>query len=107
MRDLAVLYFERGVHWIFHFDLPDRQSTPTAVRMQWSSQVFECRAFPTAAAKISRPKTDASPTHSSNAFPSPVSLSTEICFGLRLVYPAGDGSAAILRSMAPNSRRVR
>jgi hypothetical protein len=56
--------------------------------------------------KISKPKTDASPTHSSNTFPSPVSLSTEICFGLRLAYPAGDGSAAILRSMPPNSRRV-
>jgi hypothetical protein len=48
--------------------------------------------------KISKPKTDASLTHSSNTFPSPVSLSTEICFGLRLAYPAGDGSAAILRS---------
>jgi hypothetical protein len=36
--------------------------------------------------KISKPKTDASPTHSSNTFPSPVSLSTEICFGLRLAY---------------------
>jgi hypothetical protein len=34
--------------------------------------------------KIAKPKTDASPTHSSNTFPSPVSLSTEICFGLRL-----------------------
>ena len=48
-------------------------------------------------AKISKPKTDASPTHSSNTFPSPVSLSIEIYFGLRLAYPAGDGSAAILR----------
>src|ERR1035437_7145241 len=36
--------------------------------------------------KISKPKTDASPTHSSNTFPSPVSLSNEICFGLRLAY---------------------
>jgi hypothetical protein len=52
--------------------------------------------------KIPKPKTDASPTHSSNTFPAPVSLSTEICFGLRLAYPAGDGSAAILRSMPPN-----
>jgi hypothetical protein len=51
--------------------------------------------------KISKPKSDASPTHSSNTFPSPVSLSAEIRFGLRLVYPAGDGSAAILRNMPP------
>jgi hypothetical protein len=53
--------------------------------------------------KISKPKTDASPTHSSNTFPSPISLSTEICFGLWLAYPAGEGSAAILHSMLPHS----
>jgi hypothetical protein len=46
------------------------------------------------------------PTHSSNTFPSPASLGAEICFGLRLAYPAGEGSAAILRNMPPNSRRV-
>jgi hypothetical protein len=39
--------------------------------------------------KIPKPKTDASQTHSSDIFPSPVSLGTEICFGLRLAYPAG------------------
>ncbi|MGA8764731.1 MAG: hypothetical protein WB562_17815, partial [Candidatus Sulfotelmatobacter sp.] len=32
-----------------------------------------------------------------------VSLSTEICSGLRLGYPADDGSAASLPSMLPNS----
>jgi len=40
---------------------------------------------------ISKPNTDAFPTHSSNTCPSPVSLSTEICFGLRLAYTARDG----------------
>lgn len=34
----------------------------------------------------------------------PVSLGTEIFFGLLLAYPAGDGSAAILRSNRLNSR---
>jgi hypothetical protein len=55
--------------------------------------------------KISKPKTDVSPTHSSNTFPSPVSLSTEISFGLRLAYPAGDGtggSAFDLRMANPS-----
>jgi hypothetical protein len=41
-----------------------------------------------------------------NLFPSAASLVDEICSGLRLAYPAGEGSAAILHSMAPKSRRV-
>src|SRR5712691_11166621 len=36
-----------------------------------------------------------------------VSICTEICFGLRFIHPAGDGGAAILCSMFPNTRRVR
>jgi hypothetical protein len=40
------------------------------------------------------------------SFP-PSSRVTEIRSALRVVYPAGDGSAAILRSMLPKSRRVR
>jgi hypothetical protein len=39
--------------------------------------------------------------------PDPVLLSTEICFGLRLAYPAGDGSAAILRSLLEGRKLVR
>ncbi len=38
--------------------------------------------------------------------PSPY-LVTKICCALRVAYPAGDGSAAILPSMPANSRRVR
>jgi hypothetical protein len=37
----------------------------------------------------------------------PTSLVAEICFGLRLAYPAGDGSPAILDSMLAKSRLVR
>jgi hypothetical protein len=32
---------------------------------------------------------------------------TETCSAPQAAYPAGDGSAAILASMPPNSRRVR
>jgi hypothetical protein len=49
----------------------------------------------------------ASRTLFSCTFPSPVSIGTEICFGLPLAFPDGVGSVAILRSMPPNSRRVR
>jgi len=44
---------------------------------------------------------------SSDTFPSPSSLVTEICSGLRFAYPSGDGSAAIRCSIAPKRRRVR
>jgi hypothetical protein len=37
----------------------------------------------------------------------PPYLVTEICSALRATYPAGGGSAAILRSMLAKSRRVR
>ena len=37
----------------------------------------------------------------------PASVVTGICTALRAAYPAGIGSAAIRRSMPPNSRRVR
>jgi len=39
--------------------------------------------------------------------PLPLYLVTEICSALRAAYPAGGGSAAILRSMLAKSRRVR
>src|ERR1700688_3359212 len=69
----------------FHFDFPgDREHTLTPLSMQCSSQVFECSAFPTAAAKSQSQKLMLLPTHSSNTFPSPVLLNTDICFGLRL-----------------------
>jgi hypothetical protein len=57
--------------------------------------------------KIPKPKTVVSPPHFSGTFHSPVSIVTEICFRLRCIYLAGDGSAAILCSMLPNRRRVR
>jgi hypothetical protein len=36
-----------------------------------------------------------------------LSIVTEICSALRSPYPAGDGSAAIFRSIPANNRRVR
>ena len=57
--------------------------------------------------KIPKPKTAAFPTHPSDTFASPASPVSQIRSELRLAYPAGDGSAAILCSMLPNSRRVR
>ena len=56
--------------------------------------------------KVPKPKKMALP-HSSNTLPSPVSLSTEICFGLRLAYPDGDGSATILRSIPQRELTLR
>jgi hypothetical protein len=53
-----------------------------------------------------KPETAVSSAHSSDTFPSPVSLDAEIGAGLPPAYPAGEDSAAILPSMAPNSRRV-
>jgi hypothetical protein len=66
--------------------------------MQCSSQVFECRTFPTVAAKSLSQKLTLLPPIP-QTFSSPVSLSTETSFDLRLAYPAGDGSAAILCRM--------
>ena len=43
---------------------------------------------------------------SSDPFPFRAFLVTEIFSGLRLAYPAGKGSAAILPSMASKSRRI-
>jgi hypothetical protein len=52
------------------------------------------------------PETAAFPKFSDTS-PFPPYLGTEICSALRSPYPAGDGSAAIFRSMPANSRRVR
>jgi len=54
-----------------------------------------------------KPETASLSTDCSDTFPSPACLVAEICSGLRLTYPAGEERAAILPSMAPNSRRVR
>jgi hypothetical protein len=57
--------------------------------------------------KISQPQTDVSPTHSSNTFPSPVSIGTEICFGLRLANPALgvlDQASACFHQLLPQVR---
>src|ERR1035437_9266513 len=56
--------------------------------------------------RIPRPETAAFPTDASDTFPSPAYLVAEIGHGLRLAYPVGKGSAMILPSMAPNSRRA-
>ncbi len=48
------------------------------------------------------------PTDSCNTIPPRASLTREIFSGLRRAYyPVGDGSAAILHSVAPNRCRVR
>src|SRR5271157_3496223 len=48
------------------------------------------------------------PTDSPDTFPSPSnSFVVEIRFGLRLAYPAGDGSPAILHSILAENRLVR
>src|ERR1019366_1943390 len=75
--------------------------------MQCSSQVLSAGPFRRPRQSPKAEKIGASPTHSSNTLPSPVSLSTEICFGLRLAYPAGDGSAAILRSIPQRELTLR
>jgi hypothetical protein len=54
-----------------------------------------------------KPETTSLSTDTSDTFPSPISLDTEIGAGLWPAYPAGDDSASILPSMAPESRRVR
>jgi hypothetical protein len=47
---------------------------------------------------IPKPEAVVFRNYSSETCPSPLSLGNKICFGLRLAYPAGDGSAAILLS---------
>ena len=75
---------------------------------------FQCSVPPATAegassASTENPKarTAVFPTDSSDTSPSRAFLVTEIFSGLRRSYPDGDGSAAILCSMAPKSRRVR
>ena len=47
------------------------------------------------------------PIDSGDTCPSIPGVVIEICSALRSLYPAGDGSIAIFRSMPTNSRRVR
>jgi hypothetical protein len=53
-----------------------------------------------------KPETVSVSTHASDTFPSTASFVAEIRSDRRLAYPAGEDKAAILHSMAPNSRRV-
>lgn len=51
-----------------------------------------------------KPKTDAFPTDDSDTLPSHVSLVAEIGIDEPLAYPAGKGSAALLRSISQSGR---
>jgi hypothetical protein len=52
------------------------------------------------------PRNAVYPIDSADTSPSPY-VATKICCAPRAAYPAGTGSVTILRSMPPNSRRVR
>src|SRR6266853_2900157 len=69
----------------FSCRLPSRLTTYTWPRQSAMLQSGSYRADPYPVARANpKAKTDTCPTHSSDTFPSPVPLGTEICFGLRL-----------------------
>jgi hypothetical protein len=118
--DLRLELGNRGLHWSrvlnrdFRFDSP----IPTPYRLDdlslqgfsrfWST-VFP--AAPGGAGFASGGQRNAGRCPFSERFRRHFSLRPsvviEICSALRSPYPAGDGSAAIFRSMPANSRRVR
>jgi hypothetical protein len=94
-------------------DLDSASRQQQAVRKRKFKPELECKALPTLPQLASSaprghatPENAVFPIDSATVLLPSILRVTEIRSALRVAYPAGDGSAAILRSMLPKSRRV-